>query len=249
MHVRLLSDLHFELHDDVETFISSLDLWEDVCILAGDIVSVAAPQMEQLESLFIRHPNVQFLWVPGNHEYYTRSIPLVDHQMDVMAATHDNLHIMKRQIFRREAWTFVGATLWYPPQNLADFVGWSDHTYIQNPGRIFFEAGLDAAFLENCMTSVNTVVITHMLPHEACINPKYHGNPCNKFFLHDQSDLIRRLRPKFWVFGHTHSAIDTTVDGCRMICNPRGNPGEAGTNFNQFCNFELEPASVLEGLL
>jgi len=34
-----------------------------------------------------------------------------------------------------------------------------------------------------------------------------------------------------WVHGHSHTAVDYEVAGTRVVCNPRGYPGEE-TGFN-----------------
>lgn len=35
---------------------------------------------------------------------------------------------------------------------------------------------------------------------------------------------------KLWIAGHTHTSVDTVVDGCRLVINPLGYPPEQGKN-------------------
>jgi predicted phosphodiesterase len=42
------------------------------------------------------------------------------------------------------------------------------------------------------------------------------------------SDLEHMMNPniKLWLHGHTHTPFDYEVNGTRVVCNPRGYPGE-----------------------
>jgi predicted phosphodiesterase len=41
-------------------------------------------------------------------------------------------------------------------------------------------------------------------------------------------ELIKRYKENIlvWCHGHTHEAADKIVEGVRVVCNPRGYPGE-----------------------
>jgi Icc-related predicted phosphoesterase len=93
-------------------------------------------------------------------------------------------------------------------------------------------------FLTRNVTS-SDIVVTHMLPHPNCINSKYAGDPVNHFFMHDMSDLIERVKPRFWVFGHTHHAVHIKVGSTHLLANPRGYPRETGSQFDQFAEFDI----------
>ena len=69
-----------------------------------------------------------------------------------------------------------------------------------------------------------TVVITHFAPHPKSIAPAYTGHPANPGFVLDLSPLMGRAA--LWIHGHTHTAFDYEVKGTRVVCNPRGYPGE-----------------------
>lgn len=44
-------------------------------------------------------------------------------------------------------------------------------------------------------------------------------------------DLMGGDQVDLWVHGHSHTAVDYDVAGTRVVCNPRGCPGE-DTGFN-----------------
>ena len=70
------------------------------------------------------------------------------------------------------------------------------------------------------------VVVTHHLPAQASVAPKWQGSPLNPFFVHDQEPLIRARQPQLWVHGHTHTAGDVRVGQTRIVANPLGYVGQ-----------------------
>jgi predicted phosphodiesterase len=51
-----------------------------------------------------------------------------------------------------------------------------------------------------------------------------HDGHVNAAYSNDWLDLVSKA--DLWIFGHTHEAVDTVVEGCRIVSNPRGYPGE-----------------------
>jgi predicted phosphodiesterase len=226
MNLRILSDLHFEFHPDQgRGFVRLLHVDPDeILILAGDL---ATPKLlpKSLEMLCNRFRHVIF--VAGNHEYYSRS-PVEVHQiLSDAVGRHANLHWLEASDVTIDGQRFVGATLWFGEE-----AG-------QMPGRYFLNdfAVIDdfepwvygqhdraVTFLNRTIRETD-VVITHHLPAQQCVLPKWQGSPLNPFFVHDLESLIRARRPKLWVHGHTHSAVDVTVDQTRIVANPLGYVG------------------------
>ena len=66
-----------------------------------------------------------------------------------------------------------------------------------------------------------TVVITHHAPHALSIAPKFASSwvTCG-FASHLPVSFF--VVPVLWIHGHTHSRFDYRVQGCRVMCNPRG---------------------------
>lgn len=76
---------------------------------------------------------------------------------------------------------------------------------------------------------VRGIVVTHMAPCEETLDPKYQGAFSNEWYWNPHlRELIREYGDQIlcWCHGHTHAAADKVVDGVRVICNPRGYPGE-----------------------
>jgi hypothetical protein len=69
-----------------------------------------------------------------------------------------------------------------------------------------------------------TVVITHFAPHPLSIAAAYATHPANPAFIVPLEGLMGRAA--LWIHGHTHTRFDYQVRGTRVVCNPRGYPGE-----------------------
>lgn len=65
-----------------------------------------------------------------------------------------------------------------------------------------------------------TVVVSHMCPlsveEEAFAFSYIYRNPTHAFL----ESLLLWHKPKLWIFGHYHIAVDQVIDGCRYICLP-----------------------------
>jgi hypothetical protein len=97
-----------------------------------------------------------------------------------------------------------------------------------------------------------TVVITHHLPSQRSIAPRYAGSLSNAGFVSELEPMMGAERVQLWIHGHTHSSFDYTVAGTRVVCNPRGYARGLGSNPEQarptlsFENPEFQPALVIE---
>jgi Icc-related predicted phosphoesterase len=65
-------------------------------------------------------------------------------------------------------------------------------------------------------------VITHHAPSPKSVHPRFAGSPLNACFVSDAERLIDGRRAQLWIHGHTHDSFDYTVNGARVLCNPRG---------------------------
>ncbi|MGH8196257.1 MAG: hypothetical protein ACREQ8_17955 [Woeseiaceae bacterium] len=55
--------------------------------------------------------------------------------------------------------------------------------------------------------------------------------PEDSVALHEASrldGLIEQFQPTLWIHGHTHEPSDYELFRTRVVCNPRGYPGEHG---------------------
>jgi Icc-related predicted phosphoesterase len=273
MNVQIASDLHLELlRRDPR-----LRSWQVIepapnaalLILAGDIHQGA----EAVEA-FLDWP-VPVLIVPGNHEAYESTIQTSLAAMRA-AAEGTQVRVLQREVAVIEGVRFVAATLWSDPavmgereaaarvallQTMVDYRLIATDRPGANPqDRLTIDETTDhhrrdRAWLE---TVINqdfdgpTVVITHHLPSQRSIAPRYAGSLSNAGFVSELESLMGAERVQLWIHGHTHSSFDYIVAGTRVVCNPRGYARGLGSNPEQarptlsFENPEFQPALLIE---
>lgn len=230
MRIQILSDLHFEFdRDGGESFSRSVPVSGDVLVLAGDMVPLRDPdEVRQAFTGFCsRFPHVVF--VPGNHEYYRTRPADADALLADCAQEFPGLHVMNPGVAVIDGTRFVGATLWFPNtpdewryrnalndfQLIEDSIPWVHDTH-----------AVHLAFLQ-ANVQPGDIVVTHHLPHPGSIAPRYEGSPLNRFFVaEDAASCVEQAGARIWIHGHTHIACDYTVGTTRVVCNPRGYPGE-----------------------
>jgi hypothetical protein len=92
-----------------------------------------------------------------------------------------------------------------------------------------------------------TVVVTHHLPHQQSIHPKYKASDLNSSFASNLSDLMGRS-VSLWIHGHTHDSFDYVLNNTRVVCNPRGYaPMELNEAFNPVLAVDVQVTKGSEG--
>ena len=232
MRIHVLSDLHLEVAPFDPPAVDA-----DVVVLAGDIHNGAAGI--QWARRAFRAPIV---YLAGNHEYYDGEFGEVQTAMSVAARASqvDLLDCSMRVIGDVR---FLGCTLWTDYSLVAEA---ERHAVIEtaramNPDYRVIRLGARHLSPEDAIGLCQahrawlaarlaepfpgkTVVITHFAPHPNSIAPAYAGHPANPGFVLDLEAMMGRAA--LWIHGHTHTAFDYAVHGTRVVCNPRGNPGE-----------------------
>lgn len=79
-----------------------------------------------------------------------------------------------------------------------------------------------------------TVVVTHHAPSSMSVSTRYKTDPLSPAFASRLEAVMEEFSPNLWIHGHTHDAFDYEIYSTRVVCNPRGYPGEAERcGFNQ----------------
>jgi len=241
MIVRYLSDLHFEFQrDGGRSLVDSLPTDCDVLVLAGDIgVAHGGSLLRGLQLVLERFAAIPVLFVPGNHEFYGSGAPryLDDAQrarrkgQEKVRDVCDRLASHANFVGGVDPWAwshrgvkFVGATMWFgsPPLDAPTHL-MGDYRMI--PGFESWctrESRAHLAFLERSVDS-RTVVVTHHLPHEAAVGPRFRGHPLTQFYVHpDAEAVIHDASPIAWIHGHSHEALRERVGETLLLRNPFG---------------------------
>jgi 3',5'-cyclic AMP phosphodiesterase CpdA len=66
-----------------------------------------------------------------------------------------------------------------------------------------------------------TIVVTHHAPHRLSLAEHYAQDRASAGFVNHLPELVRSP-VALWIHGHTHTSFDYTVNGTRVVCNPRG---------------------------
>lgn len=85
-----------------------------------------------------------------------------------------------------------------------------------------------------------TVVITHHAPTlRSLLENPHAGSHLDAAYANGWDDLMGKDRVALWVHGHSHMAVDYEVAGTRVVCNPKGYPGEE-TGFDESLVLKFE---------
>lgn len=228
MDAIVVSDLHFEFHrDGGRSLVESLSD-ADICLCPGDL-SNAAGIWDALLLLLEKYVHVVFLF--GNHEFYGSDIDAVRKKMKgfqqrlpKMGNVYGKLHVLDNSTCEIEGRRFVGTTLWF--RKGFGFLKFermmNDFSQIGKAHqRIYEENVIAIKFLEDTVQGAD-IVLTHHMPSEQSVHPKYEGSLLNQFFVCDMDWLIHDRQPKLWLHGHTHESCDYVIGTTQVLCNPFG---------------------------
>lgn len=243
MRIRVYSDIHLE-----RAPFSPPANEADLVVLAGDIANGAAG-IEWAKAAF-RKP---VLYLAGNHEYYDGEFGSV--QAAMRAAAGGGVELLDCTSTVLGGVRFLGCTLWtdysLAPESERPAVIEEarkvnpDYLKIRYDSRAFAPEDAIAlctrhrAWLAAELARPfpgKTVVITHFAPHPRSIAPAFANHRANPAFVLDLDEAMGSAA--LWIHGHTHTFFDYRVRGTRVICNPRGYPGER-TEFRDDLTIEL----------
>jgi predicted phosphodiesterase len=179
----------------------------DVAIIAGDIASGPKAQKRWLRKL--SEQDIPYVYAAGNHDYWGST--------------------RERDATTTDANTAIGVcwyacTSWYAPPNTHEWVDFRRTPWLAKALPEMHRRDTD--LLRSLMGKVN-IIITHMLPSYACVDPEYEGDPTNRYYVNDfHAELEAGNGPPLWVHGHTHKRMDRVIGRTRVVCNPYGYPGE-----------------------
>jgi predicted phosphodiesterase len=244
MKLKYISDIHLEFYtpekaDEIIKQIRAEDE-DEVLILAGDIGS---PYKETYDRL-MKHVAANFkktFVIAGNHEYYGgKNMEDTLDYMNKYFESYENITFLDNTWETYEGYTFVGSTLWSKVTNPQYKI--NDIRAIKNMTVDLYnelnQVCID--FLKETLGTFtkNVIIITHHMPSESLIDPKYLEDDLkqyNQWFYSDMDNFIFENTYSIvcWIYGHTHAASTSSMYSVSMLCNPMGYPGE-----NSVVNFQ-----------
>lgn len=242
MKLHILSDLHLG-----QGALALPPTDADLVVLAGDI---ARPPQAVAWASQLGKP---VLYVLGNHEFYGGSIETTAAQFKDLSA-RSNVRLLDDESVVIGNVRFLGSTLWTDfllfgegeqrEAAIADAVRFMrDYSRIRtgdDPQAVLQPRDTAARFQRHAAWLAAelarphdgpTVVITHHAPSTRSIHPRFETSLLNACFVSRAEHLLGDDRAQLWIHGHTHDSFDYTVNGTRVVCNPRGYARE-GVNEN-----------------
>ena len=204
MKIHVLSDIHWDHYRNCGQKLDVLKpVSSDLLVLAGDLANGLVFN-RALADILDRVGPSDYVVVKGNHDYWESD------EATLAAGSRWHRHPLGSPV------SMVGATFWTAayerPEYMRDF-------YYHSPDALYRAHLDDAAWIASNHANV---VVTHFMPDMRLVDPRYAGDSSNEYYAHDK--LL--VKPKLWIYGHTHTATDRIVDGVRCVCNPLGYPGE-----------------------
>lgn len=238
MKIELYNDLHLEFGAPLPAFRGG-----EVLSIAGDMVAWRTRQLgvDVLNAAAKQYEQVFF--VLGNHEFYgAPNFSTVKKFWHCDAELAENVTVLGTNVLKEYGGlVFGGDTLWTDlnatqqvlmPNVMNDCrmcPGLTGH-------RVWEENTLAWAFL---LAEKPDVMITHHLPTEAVVAPRWKGQPGTEYFANTYGKA-EQIGAKLWHFGHTHDTIDMVHEGTRYVCNPYGYyKYQENREFKPFLEIEL----------
>ena len=254
MKIQYMSDLHMELWDNSRYIkANEFEVVGDILVLAGDtfyLLDTVAPLKRFWD--WASKNFQQVLLVPGNHEFYNDG--------DVTARgdswqwmIRENVGYYYNKVVSIGDTDFILTTLWsrIPEQDMFYVLrGMNDFRQIMYDGHRFtpddfnLEHEKCLKFLKQAVkesTAKYIVVVTHHLPTLAVVASQHMGSVLNGAFATELGNYIVDSRINAWIYGHSHTNIDTTIGNTRIVCNQLGY-----VHYNEYQKNGFDPNKVIE---
>lgn len=250
----VLSDLHV---DPSASWAPSIKPEFDVLVVAGDVFeSDMERSISWTAQLAADRPAV---FVPGNHEFWGRTIEAELEQAERRAAV-EGVTLLNGQ-----GWVDVAGA------NFAGGTLWTDLRLNQPEGTLFYprefgepidvrgagidrrakgrdiaarhqaEAGILEAILDPEIAPEGPrIVVTHYAPHVEVLPRHLWDHPSAAASASDLGHLTDIGAVHLWICGHVHRSVDFVPGyGTRILSNPRGKDG-SNTDFDEAFVIEVE---------
>ena len=231
LRLQYLSDVHVDTRSVNQ--LPRIQPISEYLLLAGDIGKPTHPHFK----IFFQDLSKQFkkiFYVPGNHDFDCRSLydqdkvafyePLI---IDI-CKQFPNIHYLNRSTYALDSnCLIVGATLWSLPliPNL-EYSSYADK-YLDHINK----HSQDVMWMEQMLKQYSDkqiIALTHFVPTFQLIEPKYRqkGLESTSWYATNLEHLIQKP-VSAWLCGHSHSILQTRINGVYCGINAYGYPNEA----------------------
>lgn len=241
MKILVLSDLHCEFRPFAPAQGSA-----DVVVLAGDTNIGPLGVVWAKQNL----TQVPVLYLAGNHEYYHHTLPGLLPELRE-EARGSNIIVMEQNSAEIGGVRFLGCTLWTDLALFSDSrkgaaaaaMSINDFQLIQvEPQKRKLEP-LDVIKMHeeslrwlaeelSVGDPARTVVLTHHAPSARSLPAGGDEADWSASYASNLESFVQEFAPALWIHGHTHQSSDYLLGKTRVVCNPRGYPGQEDHGFD-----------------
>lgn len=220
----LISDMHVDFPQNKTPY----DLFEEYVIVAGD----TANGLEGLKFLDkIVRKGHKVLACSGNHEHYfnlSQNRTAEETEARFRERYPGSGFVKDIPVILRNGWYLVSdENLWQSYMN-------DSRRCVLTKQQVNTRAYNDYVSVYQTLQewkdyNYQGIVVTHTAPCIETLDPKYVGEFSNEWYWNPwMRDALSEFKDQIlcWCHGHTHAKNEAIVDGVRVICNPRGYPGE-----------------------
>ena len=231
MIIKYFSDLHMEFMDrhDQMNFIDHLigDDTPDIMVCAGDL-AVGKETIKWL-GYIDKEVQVPFIFVSGNHEYYSGQKSVLDEEFRQAQKNFKNVHILIQDTFKHMGITFAGSSGWWdtPMKHHLNALNDFSRIYDIRVNSNGTDWGIaDRRFFEKTLQTTERVIcVSHNAPSWKSILPQFMNSDINECFANKWDKMIRKHQPIAWIHGHMHNTIEYRIGETEIMCNPYGYDG------------------------
>jgi len=238
----------------LDNFIKKYDfnLYSNILIIAGDLGHHFYQDTRLL--LALKEYNDEIVIVSGNHDYYLinnkirnkhdfSSFKRIEEMKDF--CKNNSIHYLDGDIININGVKIGGLGMSWD-KSYYEFMEQSEatdsevyqlytevmndaHLILDNrePGQLFDPFDHFAQEYKKLQKINNVdIMVTHYSPIVPDSLPPQFNNKISTFYYFNGLNDIKRIKPKYWIFGHTHDYYDFNKEGTRFLCNPLGYPME-----------------------
>ena len=232
MRFQFISDPHLDFSENVPVFESIIPS-ADILLVAGDVSNCySSKRRKQFAENFYNGKWKQVIEIPGNHHFYKMNVEQAHFNgiKEIETSKNTIVTYINNHCIHFNDVVIVGSTLWsnVPYSKVSLFNSFSDHAWIggmsidvynclHQKSLDFIRDSLNEHFDKKC------IVMTHHVPLIQLTSSKFIGNEFNDMFVNNLDMFIPQFNNvKYWLHGHSHDFVDTTISGVRHIRNPLG---------------------------
>lgn len=234
MKFSLISDMHIDFPQPKTPYYKL----EEVVVVAGD-TSNGLEGLKFLQKL--RNKGFDVYACDGNHEHYAN----ISQGRTIEETTARFREEYRSRNILKDGTPIILRNGWYPVTMEASWIHMMNDSSrcVVNAYQMNERSLKEAWYIKQELNAwkdyqLKGIVVTHTSPCQETLNPEFDGDISNEWYW---NPAMRNLLTEYseqilvWCHGHTHAKNEAVVDGVRIICNPRGYPGE---------NPEWEPLTI-----